>query len=1088
MALFFRPLTNEGEDGQLVDGGDGSASPTETDPADLRFDAFLCYASKPDARLAQQTEAYLETIHTVPRPEDGPDLRALRICRDGSDFDVGTRVEPIAGLTPVQSTFARHLDQSSSLIVMCSGGAAQSPHVNWEIEWFSTKHPERPMFVVVTEGEPGEAPGLVFPPALRARGGHEPIWIDFRGASRKRRRSATRVRDYDEARLQLAAAVYGGSIRAADISPGWYRQQALEKRRRLKISVFVGILIPGLVVVVVVLGVRADENRRRAEKEATLANAGRLATEANMLANERPNESGLRALAAHRLLSDSGLEELTVEQAVFAATERLGGFVLQEMGERIRHYDSGRDILITVDAAGGLVGRQFGPDGPTKLYTTSLKSPARTLKVTKDGCAHVVTAKGLVFSGPLKTAPTQRLDLMGDVHLAAAPDSCNGAIHVVMTSGDWRRVPRSGASISIRNVGLDAQVLKIGAHGRVGLVAPSVQGEERLWIAHEAGAGTLVVEALQSQGVVETPSPEIHILDGHFVVRASVEMRGQSRQGVMSRRFVVRVWDTRAPEKSRVLLDVIIGGAAPWAERALFTWDGMKTTLWQPEELMDASAQGTELGVQPLKPIHLGARYAAALHSAPDRFRLLDLTQKAPAKQTHIVDVSGDVLGIHDPPGAQPWILTRRPTSSGSDTTEAISLPLGPSSVTRRLAGHDKEISFHTVKGASGWLMTIGEDGDVRWWNLGQPLRSRPFPQFSTASSTTGPSSIDEIRRVGRNIWVRGGAFFNTRDPLWSIDEMGTTRRVGGSRSVEDFLFARDESWLAVGSDNDITLFSADAGRWTEKGRVPKPVGNVRGMQRIPGGIVVSHGPRISLWSEEDFAARKEPSETLDRGGELARGSIMGTDKGEVCVLSWKPNRSLDCRTLARHATAVSKIALSPDGRRGVSIDRDRELRAWGKNLEQVVVGTVESKMMVGSLAISNEGQVAVGLTTGVVLLFDPARSDLPRPLVAGAVSGSAKVAWSPLEEVLYSSTWDGRVVRWSIGNKATSAPLTMARVASPIVALLVEAEHVWAASADGRVHRWPTGLDAWAAVLAEQVSPGPVPELKPGIRSSVDR
>src|SRR5688572_12436121 len=202
------------------------------------YDAFLSYASRPDRALARRLETWLETWHeAMPEEQRRP---ALKICRDGSDFKLSERHARRAGETEVQATLRTYLCRSTHLIVLCSPGAVASPHVDDEIRIFLECAPKdaRPaadrIILVVTEGhDPIALPSEVFPSAIRSLELHERVWVDLRGASR-RRRHASGVRDFDEERLALAARLHAESVEA--ISPAWYREQRLRARRQLSLG------------------------------------------------------------------------------------------------------------------------------------------------------------------------------------------------------------------------------------------------------------------------------------------------------------------------------------------------------------------------------------------------------------------------------------------------------------------------------------------------------------------------------------------------------------------------------------------------------------------------------------------------------------------------------------------------------------------------------------------------------------------------------------------------------------------------------------------------------------------------------------
>jgi tetratricopeptide (TPR) repeat protein len=126
--------------------------------APLKYRAFLSYSHR-DARWAKWLHSALEGYRLdkdlVGRNTSlGPVPKTLRpIFRDCEDFSSGRSL--------TDATVAA-LDASAALIVLCSTAAATRPAVNEEVRLFRSRHPERPVILVIIEG----AWPRNFPPAL----------------------------------------------------------------------------------------------------------------------------------------------------------------------------------------------------------------------------------------------------------------------------------------------------------------------------------------------------------------------------------------------------------------------------------------------------------------------------------------------------------------------------------------------------------------------------------------------------------------------------------------------------------------------------------------------------------------------------------------------------------------------------------------------------------------------------------------------------------------------------------------------------------------------------------------------------------
>lgn len=119
-------------------------------PISLKYRAFLSY-SHADSRVAKWLHGRLERFDIgrdlVGRNTSaGPIPRTLRpIFRDREEFTPGFQ---LAEQTQVA------LDNSQSLIVLCSPSAARSRPVNDEVELFKARWPARPVIPVIVAGEP----------------------------------------------------------------------------------------------------------------------------------------------------------------------------------------------------------------------------------------------------------------------------------------------------------------------------------------------------------------------------------------------------------------------------------------------------------------------------------------------------------------------------------------------------------------------------------------------------------------------------------------------------------------------------------------------------------------------------------------------------------------------------------------------------------------------------------------------------------------------------------------------------------------------------------------------------------------------
>lgn len=122
--------------------------------AQARYRAFISYSHR-DGKLAQKLHRRLETF-SVPRA-----LRGTHV--DGSPLDkrIGAIFrdrDELASAGSLSRSIEQALDDSAALIVVCSPAAVGSRWVDEEVAYYRRRHPERPVFAFVVDGEPATDP------------------------------------------------------------------------------------------------------------------------------------------------------------------------------------------------------------------------------------------------------------------------------------------------------------------------------------------------------------------------------------------------------------------------------------------------------------------------------------------------------------------------------------------------------------------------------------------------------------------------------------------------------------------------------------------------------------------------------------------------------------------------------------------------------------------------------------------------------------------------------------------------------------------------------------------------------------------
>ena len=199
-----------------------------TDASDApTYDLFISYSTDPDAKLARELESFLESFHDLKTPSDLK-LRALRVCRDGSDFSLKQlRARGAADADAVGTLIDTYLRRSQTLLVLCSRRASESPWVDLEVRWFLEHRGAENVLLAAAEGQD---PRDAFSARIRdARLDAKP-WYDFREFRGRAARAWSKVKGFDDERVRLAADL--NDVSAGDVQPIWFREQARARRRR----------------------------------------------------------------------------------------------------------------------------------------------------------------------------------------------------------------------------------------------------------------------------------------------------------------------------------------------------------------------------------------------------------------------------------------------------------------------------------------------------------------------------------------------------------------------------------------------------------------------------------------------------------------------------------------------------------------------------------------------------------------------------------------------------------------------------------------------------------------------------------------
>ncbi|HEY3833159.1 MAG TPA: TIR domain-containing protein [Acidimicrobiia bacterium] len=280
----------------------------------MAYDGFISYSHAADGQLAPALQRGLQQL-----AKPWHRRRALRVFRD----ETGLSTNP-----HLWSAIASALDDSSWFVLLASPEAAASDWVNREVrEWLATK-PAARILPVVTGGEwrwdePTSAlAGDAVPVLLRQTFAEEPRHLDLRWARDDTDLDLNHPR-FRDAIADLAAPMHG--VSKDDIEGEDVRQHRHARRlARGAVSALALLLVMALAFGAIAISQRSQavDQRDRADQQARLADARRLASLATSGASNDLARSALLAIEGNRLVNDSETRGAILSVAEDAAPVR----------------------------------------------------------------------------------------------------------------------------------------------------------------------------------------------------------------------------------------------------------------------------------------------------------------------------------------------------------------------------------------------------------------------------------------------------------------------------------------------------------------------------------------------------------------------------------------------------------------------------------------------------------------------------------------------------------------------------------------------------------------------------------------------
>jgi len=312
------------------------------------------------------------------------------------------------------SSIQSALDGSAWFVLLASPDAAASEWVNREVgHWIAHDSVNR-MLIVVTDGtwewNDGALSGTAVLPALRDAFDDEPLHVDLRWARDADDLDLRNAR-FRDAVAQLAAPVHGipkDELESEDV-------RVHRRARRLARSAFsVLVFLLALAVVFGVVAVRerdrADDNAHRAQRQALVADVGRLGAEARRLVDRHLDLALLLAVEARRL--DDSVVSRGALEAVLVHSARLERLIQFPTSRGAAVSPDGR--LLAVDGPDGTVEVRRLPSGRVFEHLRLGTEPVGPLALSADGTLAVSHPDGTVDLRDVMTGAARGAPLTGN--------------------------------------------------------------------------------------------------------------------------------------------------------------------------------------------------------------------------------------------------------------------------------------------------------------------------------------------------------------------------------------------------------------------------------------------------------------------------------------------------------------------------------------------------------------------------------------------------------------------------------------------------------------------------------------------------
>ncbi|MEH1930598.1 nSTAND1 domain-containing NTPase [Nostoc sp.] len=389
--------------------------------------------------------------------------------------------------------------------------------------------------------------------------------------------------------------------------------------------------------------------------------------------------------------------------------------------------------------------------------------------------------------------------------------------------------------------------------------------------------------------------------------------------------------------------------------------------------------------------------------------------------------------------------------SGGEDGTVRL-WNLQGQTLTEPLRGHKGWVNSVAISADGQTIVSGGRDGAVRLWNLqglplAQPLRGHQGNVSSVAISTDGQTIVS------------GGEDGTVR--LWNLQGQTLAEPLRGHESyVNSVAISADgQTIVSGGRDGTVRL-------WNRQGLpLAKPLrGHKNNVNSVAisadGQTIVSggHYGTVRLWNRQGLLLA-EPlrvdENTVNSVAISADGQTIVSGGRYGTVRLWNRQGLLLAEPLRGDESTVNSVAISGNGQTIVSGGRDGTVRLWNHQGLPLAEPLCGHEGIVSSIAISGNGQTIVsGGEDGTVRLWNRQGFPLAEPLrVHEGVVDS--VAISADGQTIVSGGEDGTVRLWNRQGFPLAEPLRIHEGVVDSVAISGNGQTIVSSGRDGTVRLW---------------------------------